>query len=207
MTVTQDECEKIMTHFKSLSALLICLLPFTAPMAFADDFGAKPDKVSVQAVRNLEAYAAFKMGQYDKARDMWEQLAAEGNTTAMVNLSNMFEQGQGSIKNPVEALEWTKRAAQSGDTRAQVDLGWHYERGNGVERDIHQAAFWFRQAAQQGDRDGAFNLGIMLATDYGNGTQSASADETSEARQWLTQAAEAGNGEAAAYLKVLADPN
>ena len=190
----------------TITIAIIGMMFFAQTQAKADDFGAKPDRVSTDAVRNLEAYAVYKMGQYDKARAIWEQLAAEGNTTAMINLSNMFDQGQGSAKNPAEALEWTRRAAQGGDTRAQVELGWRYERGQGVEHDNVKAADWFRQAAQQGDRDGAFNLGVMLATDYGKGVDQASADEKLEAHKWLTQAADAGKTEAADYLKILKAP-
>ena len=183
-------------------ALMICS-SWGVGAAHADDFSPQKDKVSTEAVANLEAYAVYKMGRYDQARAIWEDLAAKGNTTAMINLSNMFGQGQGTPPDQAKALEWTRQAAQGGDSRAQVELGWAHERGQGVPHDNHLAAEWFRKAALQQDRDGAFNLGVMLATNYGQGLGSGDDAQMTEARTWLSLAAQKGKGEAADYLKVL----
>ena len=181
----------------------IALVLWGSSTAWADDFSPQKDKVSTEAVANLEAYAAYKMGQYDKARALWEDLAAQGNTTAMINLSNMFGQGQGTPADQAKALQWTQQAAQSGDSRAQVELGMAYERGQGMPHDNVMAAQWFRKAALQQDRDGAFNLGVMLATNYGQGMGTGNDQQTSEAITWLSQAAKAGKEEAIDYLKIL----
>lgn len=161
------------------------------------------DKASVEAVGNLEAYAAYKMGQYDRAREMWLALAGNGNTTAMLNLANLYEQGQGVPRDQALALGWTRKAAERGDPRAQMELGQAYEDGAGVPRDNAEAARWFRAAAEQGDGDAAFNLGVMLATNYGQGVGTASPEQRKEAADWLAKAAQAGNREAPPMLEVL----
>ena len=70
------------------------------------------------AVLNLKAYAVFKMGQYDEAKAMWEDLAKKGNTTALINLANLFEQGNGVKKDKKEALKWLNLAKQEGESES-----------------------------------------------------------------------------------------
>ena len=151
--------------------LIMALLMLTTP-ALADR-----DRASVEAVQSLQAYAAYKSGNYAQARSLWEDLAARGNTTAMNNLANMFEQGQGIPKDPAASIQWLRKAAELGDPVAQLNLGLAFERGTGVTRDNHEAARWFRKSAEQGDRDAQFNLGVMLATNYGAGAESATAEQ------------------------------
>lgn len=175
-----------------------------AAPAFAQESGFTRDRASVEAVGNLEAYAAYKMAQYDRARELWLALAEQGNTTAMINLANLYAQGQGVPRDPAVAADWARKAAERGDPRAQLDLGEAYESGAGVPRDNREAARWFRQAAGQGDADAAFRLGVMLATGYGKGMAAASPEERAEARRWLEQAAQGGHEEAAGLLAALA---
>jgi TPR repeat protein len=184
--------------------LLACLTAGLAFPAVAQDNGLDRDRASIEAVGNLEAYAAYKMAQYDRARELWLALAEQGNTTAMVNLANLHAQGQGVPRDPAVAFDWTRRAAERGDVRAQLDLGLAYENGTGVARDNRAAADWFRKAAEQGDGDAAFNLGVMLATAYGKGVGVASPEEKREARRWLQLAAERGHRQAPGFLAALA---
>jgi TPR repeat protein len=172
-----------------------------APRAQEGGFGRDP--ASVQAVGNLEAYAAYKMAQYDRARALWLELAEQGNTTAMVNLANLHAQGQGVPRDPAAAVAWTRKAAELGDVRAQLELGLAYENGTGVARDNQEAARWFRAAAGQGDADAAFNLGVMLATAHGKGVGAATPEERREARRWLQLAADRGHRQASGFLAAL----
>lgn len=161
------------------------------------------DEASTQAVESLEAYAAYKMGQYDLARERWEALAGKGNTTAMVNLANLHAQGQGVPRSPVMARSWTRKAAELGDARAQFELGLAYERGDGVERDLAEAARWLGRAAEQGNGEAQFSLGVLLATGLGKGAAVASVEQKRAGLGWLTKAADGGHAEAAALLKAL----
>ena len=99
----------------SLAALMTLSLPLPLAVAQERDFAR-------EAVTNLNAYAAFKMGKYDEAKKIWEGLAEKGNTTALLNLANMFQQGQGVSQDDREAHELVEKAAALGDPRAQYEL-------------------------------------------------------------------------------------
>ena len=164
---------------------------------------AGPDQVSADAVTNLEAYAAYKSGDFERARLIWVELAERGNTTAMNNLANMFDQGQGVDEDPAEAARILRLAAERGDAVAQLNLGLAYEAGRGVPRDNRRAAEWFLLAARQGDPQAQLNLGVMLATNYGGGLDTATPQQRAEAVRWLEQAADGGDPEAPGYLRLL----
>lgn len=76
------------------------------------------DRAAREAVANLEANAAYKSGKYTDAKDRWEILADKGNTTALLNLANVFEQGHGVDRDLATAAAYLERAAALGDTRA-----------------------------------------------------------------------------------------
>ena len=151
-----------------------------AAVAFAQaEFGSR-DQASTQAVESLNAYAAYKLGDYEAARDAWLDLAAKDNTSAMLNLANLYAQGQGVDRDPAAAVQWLEKAAALDDPRAQFELGIAHEKGVGVDRDPQAAAEWFRKAAEQGDKEAQFNLAVMLATDYGAGLSESSSQQRAE---------------------------
>lgn len=80
------------------------------------------DSAAIEAVEALEAYAVYKMGMYDLARQRWEALAAKNNPTAMVNLAAMASQGQGGPRDEASAESWLRKAAALGDARAADEL-------------------------------------------------------------------------------------
>lgn len=163
----------------------------------------QPDRASIEAVKSLEAYAAYKLGDYETARQRWLPLAEGGNTSAMINLANLYEQGQGVARDYAAAAAWLVKAAERDDPRAQVSLGLAYETGQGVERDPHAAAGWFRRAAEQGDSTAQFNLGVMLATAHGEGLAASTPEQRREAMVWLDRAVQGGEREAEDLLNLL----
>ena len=156
-----------------------------------------------EAVTNLEAYAAFKMGQHDKARRIWEKLAEKGNVTALLNLANMFQQAQGVEEDQKKALTYVRKGAQFGDPRAQYELGMAYERGTILKRDLQQAAQWFEKAAMQGEVDAQFALGVLNVTAFGKGQNSMTVDQRKQAIAWLSKADAQGHEEARTYLNLI----
>lgn len=86
-------------------------------MAQADEFGER-DPVQASLLQSLQAYAAYKMGDYETAHSIWLPLAESGNTTAMVNLANLYLQGQGMAEDRSQAQYWLDRADALGDERA-----------------------------------------------------------------------------------------
>lgn len=179
-------------------------LPVAAQMPGASSFGQQ-DQASSDAVVNLKAYAEYKMGHYDAAREIWEGLAAKGNTTALINLSNLFSQGGGVTADQKKAYAYTEKAAELGDPRAQHDVGLAYEKGSPVPRDIDKAAMWLKKSADQNYADGEFAYGVLLATGRGKGLDKASSADKAEAIVWLKKAQAGGNTEAGDYIKTLGD--
>lgn len=103
-----------------LVLLLFGMLTAAANPAAAQQEGR--DNAAVQAVEALEAYAVYKMGMYELARQRWEGLAAKHNATAMVNLAAMASQGQGGPRDEAAAEMWLRKAADLGDARAIEEL-------------------------------------------------------------------------------------
>ena len=172
-------------------------------IAFVQPAAPQDRSVSSEAVINLEAYAAYKMGDYEEARAIWAKLAEKGNTTALINLANLFQQAQGVDENQKKALGYVKKAAELGDSRAQYELGMAYERGTVLERNLQQATLWFEKAAQQGDVDAQFALGVMNATAFGQGPKAATEAQREQAIAWLGKASAQGHQEATTYLQLL----
>lgn len=173
-------------------------------MALASNFlVARAQDNASDAVVNLKAYAAFKAGNYEEAREIWQQLADRGNTTAMINLASLFQQGKGVEEDPGHALKYIIDAAELGDPRAQYELGIEYEKGIIVERDIEKATNWLLKSAKQGDQDGQFAYAMMLATGFGEGPERITEKQRLEAIKWFKKATDNGHPDAAAYLKLL----
>jgi len=174
--------------------LLLVLCSVTLPLN-ADN--------STDAVTSLQAYAKFKSGDYEQARAIWQQLADKGNTTALINLANLFQQGMGVSKDQRQALHYIRQAAELGDARAQYELGMEFEKGQLVERDLQQASRWLHKSAQQDNADGQFAYGIMLATAFGKGLDQATRAQRKAARYWLMKAQSNGHPDARPYIELL----
>jgi TPR repeat protein len=183
---------------RMLAALVLCGF---APFGTAQE--AAPDG-SRNGVATLQGYAAFKMGDYQTALEIWRPLAERGSTAAQLSLGAMYEQGQGVAQDYTEAATWYERAANGGHASAQYNLALLYETGRGVPRDLEKAAYWFRQAAEQGDRDAAYNLGVIYATGFGRGV-TADSGEAAEALKWLRRAAIKGHREAVDMAKAVGE--
>lgn len=191
---------------RSLLVACLAVLPLAATAIGPAPAVAEERQNHKEAVKNLKAYALYKAGEYDAARQLWEELAAIGNTTALVNLSNLFQQGQGVTEDQKKAMEYVAKAAELGDARAQYELGLAYEKGTVLGRDIDKAAGWLKKSAEQDYADGQFAYGVMLATSYGKGVEKATDPERTEALDWLRKAKANGNLEASDYIKILTDP-
>ena len=186
-----------------MKTFLLLMLFIVAGSLHANDFETGRDKNSVQAVQSLEAYAKYKMAQYEEAREIWLMLAEKNNTSALINLANLYEQGQGVERDLAQAVAWLRKAAELGDTRGQYQLAMAYEKGLGVERDLHKAAYWLEKAANQDDATSQFSLGVMLATNYGEGLESSSKVQRAEAAKWLAEADKNGVEDAKEFLSLL----
>jgi uncharacterized protein len=149
----------------AIQALALCLLLSTgverAARAADNQFGDQ-DRVTGNMIRALNAYAVYKMGQYESAFGQYLELAEEGSRQGMVNVANMYAQGQGVEKSQEKAFHWYVRAAESGDSISMVEVARAYDRGVGTGVDRHEAMHWYRKAAQAGNNDARWTLGQRL---------------------------------------------
>ena len=186
-----------------ISSILLIVLLAISNHLYANEFTQGRDKNSVEAVQSLEAYAKYKMAQYEEAREIWLSLAERNNTSALINLANLYEQGQGVPRDLKKSISWLEKAAKLGDVRGQFQLAMAYEKGLGVDRDLHKAALWLEKAAAQNDGQAQFNLGVMLATNFGQGVTTSSEEQRKKAIAWLKKAKENNVEDAQEFLTLL----
>ena len=115
-------------------------------------------------------YKAYLKKDYSKALIYWEPLAENGNPNAQYFLGIMFLNGQGVIKNLVEAGRWFNASAQQGDVGAQYFIGEMNLKGMGMAQNYRRAGAWFKKAAEQGYPDAQLQLGEWFADGKGGVT-------------------------------------
>ena len=95
-----------------------------------------------------------------KARELYEQSAAQGNASAQYNLGKLYAKGQAGLpKDRAKAAELYKAAAEQGDQFAQNNLAAMYEKGQGgLLKDVHKARELYEQSAAQGNQYAIKNL-------------------------------------------------
>ncbi len=144
---------------------------------------------SAQAGAPEDALAAYKKGDYTRAFQLWQPLAATGDADAEFWLGALYDQGRGVPQSRETAARLYLKAAEQGQANAQFNLGQMYEAGEGVPHDYRwvTAAAWYRRAAEQGYRSAQGNLGALYAT--GRGVQR----DYVEAYKWLALAGVTAN--------------
>ena len=90
----------------------------------------------------------------DDAIESLRYRAAQGDTSAQMELADRYDLGDGVPRDEIEAAKWIRRAAEKGDIAAQMKLGTLYDLGRGVLRDLEEAGKWVRRAAEQGSPSG-----------------------------------------------------
>jgi hypothetical protein len=122
--------------------VLIALAPSTTQAQPADD----QTRVARDMIRVLEAYAVYKMGQYDLAFERYIVLAEDGNRQGMLNVANMYAAGKGVEQSDTHAFQWYLRLAESGDRLGIAETAKAYRTGTGVQEDAERARYWEEQA-------------------------------------------------------------
>ncbi|MBW7472495.1 tetratricopeptide repeat protein [Marinobacter sp. M216] len=121
-----------------LTAVLTLLSGPTPTQAFEDD----QKRTARDIVKVLEAYAVYKMGQYDLAFERYLTLAKRGNRQGMLNVANMYSEGMGVEQSDAKAFRWYRRLAESGDRIGMEETARAYRTGVGVTRDEDRAIYW-----------------------------------------------------------------
>lgn len=151
------------------------------------------DRVAKEMVQVLEAYAVYKMGQYDEAYSRYLKLAKAGNRQGMLNLGNMHAAGQGVDQNQAKALQWYQRAAEAGDGSGMFEVARAYEHGLGTTTDKAIAWDWYRRSAEADNSTAQWLLGKHL---YEQGEQL-------QGLSWIRTAAGQGEHPAMQFMTTL----
>lgn len=123
--------------------------------------------------------------------------AEKGSPRAMLTLGTFYEQGIGTPRNFVKALEWYEKAAAAGSAEAFYRVGVAYEIGLGNTGDPQKSFESFEKSAEMNLPEGFYKLATLYIT--------GSAVQKNEA--WgvalLTRAADMGHMNAANDLGVI----
>lgn len=151
--------------------------------------------LSADLAKGLDAAAASK---WNEAYKEFKQSAERGNSSAQVNLGNLYMKGLGVEQSYLQALKWYEKAALLGNPVGQAKMGILYYYGLGVSEDPAKAVEWFIRAADQGDAEAA----LVLAQLYlgGEGINR----NPKEAYLWSSVAAELGKSDATGLRAELA---
>lgn len=95
----------------TLSLILTTGLWLAAGPVLGDDSTVAEAQYRDGMIGRIEAYAVYKMGDYDGAFRRFIQMALSGDPAAMEQLATLYERGQGvAAPDPVAAEAWRQRA-------------------------------------------------------------------------------------------------
>ncbi len=118
----------------------------------------------------------------------WLQVGVKaGDTDCMIDLGNLYYDGDVLNQDSDRALSLYVAAAAKGDALGAYNAGLVYETS---ADDVAQAVSWYRRAAAGGDEGGMYKL--ALAYQLGQGAPS----DVGQAVTWMRRAAEAGSADA-----------
>lgn len=136
--------------------------PVKPPFLLTEDAQKRVDDI-------LSAGKALKDGDYPTALRIYRRGANQGDAGSQVSLGVMYEKGQGTKQNYVEAAKWYRKAADQGDEIAQYNLAVMHAEGRGVVKSYGEALKLYRLAAGRGYDRAQSNLGVMYAEGRGVG--------------------------------------
>jgi TPR repeat protein len=143
----------------------------------------EPDHLDAQI---CFAICSDKIGQCEKAVQLYRKVADLGHDHAQCNLGTAYERGAGVPKDILKALEWWRKAAKQKNVRATYNLGACYASGTGVHKDAGKAAEWLRKAAELGHTQAQYHVGGFYRR--GEGVPR----DAGKAVKWYREAAGAG---------------
>jgi TPR repeat protein len=80
-----------------------------------------PEQDRTQLSAGLSAYLA---GNKTLAFSTWRNVAGRGNQDAQLRVGLLYERGEGTGQDMIEAYRWLRLAAQQGSSRAQTELSF-----------------------------------------------------------------------------------
>ena len=142
-------------------------------------------------VRFKTAYSSSKIGKKDLAREIYQGLVNEGDTTSMNNLACLtsdstkafelflraankneavaqynvaryYRDGIGTVRDESKAVEYYTKSANNGYLSSIVELANLYKVGDcGLEQDSEAAISWFEKAVNAGNDNYLLDIGVI----------------------------------------------
>ncbi|WP_162916950.1 tetratricopeptide repeat protein [Cohaesibacter haloalkalitolerans] len=109
----------------------------------------------------------YKLNEFAKAADHFQQAVAFGSAQAMAYLGVMYKVGNGMPLNASVALDWFQRSADLNNLAGMHFAASMYRSGEGGRKNLTKAADLYQKAAQRDLPDAIFVLALML--DKGEG--------------------------------------
>lgn len=142
---------------RTLAALPLLWI-LSSPLAAVDD----DNRNAREMIEVLDAYTVYKMGQYDLAFERYLVLAKNGSRQGMLNLANMYAQGQGVPQSHEKAVAWYRKSAEAGDAISMEELGKAYAEGRGVSPDPELSRHWYLKSAEKNNAEAQWIVGKQL---------------------------------------------
>ena len=112
-----------------------------------------------------EGYAAFKIGDHDRAFEMWLSAAEQGNARAQKSLGDMYAYGLGTEPSDTSALAWYRKSAEQEFAPGLYALATLLEAGRGGQAEPAELVELYQQAARLGHGEAESRVGAL----YENG--------------------------------------
>ena len=124
---------------------------------------AVQDSMQAQAnlgdILTLDAYSSLR--NLKLGAEWYRKSAEQGHSHASTRLGQLYEAGDGVVRDAGVAAKWYYAAAQAGHASAECRLGSLYLRGFGVPQNNTEAERWFLRAAEQIPAEISPVLGFM----------------------------------------------
>ncbi|WP_232520751.1 caspase family protein [Rhodobacter sp. CZR27] len=121
-----------------------------------------------------------------RARALFEEAAAKGETAAFTALAWIWRAGVGVPQDHARALDYYRQGAARGNDWAMANIAEFHQKGLGIPRDPAEAVRWYTAAAKSGELTAQTRLARMYQT--GDGIPR----DYDEARFWFETAAGRG---------------
>jgi len=163
---------------KTQNIIALCATMFLLLSAKADDSTNSTLTISQQKEQCEAAYKLYNAGDYAKALQGFQTLAAQGNVPAECAVGLMYRLGQGVAQDYVEAIRWFRKAAEQNYNFAEYHMGDAYKYGLGVTQDTVEAIRWYQRAVAHGNKYAAKRLEELGATPPADNAPAVAANQT-----------------------------
>ena len=121
---------------------------------------SKKERTDNEEMEFSSGLAAFEAKHFSRAMQLLSPFS-EHDAHAQHMLAIMYQNGLGTVENPMMAIKMMKASAEQGFPIAQHGLGFMYMQGECLEKDSAKAVEWFEKAAEQGMQGSLTTLAMM----------------------------------------------